>query len=127
MKFIHKLELRHGYCSSADPAADPRPLSAQLIQPTHADGKYHVNKTNSSFFRLLTVDFTEVEISRLELKMSFEKKVEMWKLLLFQDKLPRLLLYGPHLSTRNQGRGTRRGFEAGGINKRDILASELSF
>lgn len=118
MKFIHKLELRHGYCRSADPAADPHPLLAQLIQPTHADGKYHVNETNSSFFRLLTVDFTEVEISRLELKMSFEKKVEMWKLLLlFQDKLPRLLLYGPHLSTRNQGRGTRRGFEAGGINK----------
>lgn len=43
--------------------------------------------------------------------MSFEKNVEMWKLLLlFQDKLPWLpyLLYGPHLSTRNQGRGMRR-------------------
>lgn len=111
MKFIHKLELRHGNSRSADPSANPHPLLAQLIQLTHADGKYHVNKTNSSFFRLLTVDFTEVEISRLELKMSFEKKVEMWKLLLlFQDKLPWLpyLLYGPHLSTRNQGRGMRR-------------------
>lgn len=100
MKFIHKLELSHGYSRSADPAANPHPLLAQLIQLTHADGKYHVNKTNSSFFRLLT-----------ELKMSFEKKVEMWKLLLlFQDKLPWLpyLLYGPHLSTRNQGRGMRR-------------------